>query len=533
MSDMIASTSFLPDGSKEQFLQLTASVRASFDRAVEKESLLFTTDAENLYDLLLDGLPDELKQTYRCGTCRQFVDRFGALVTITDEGETCPVMWDGMPDFFESIIQPIRRAVKKARVTGVFVTSAEGLGAAELNGWPHLAVKLPQKLVYADRLKTAEQQAAALAEEHRLLGENVGRYKRTTLQTALNLLRSESFDRGEKVLGAAEWFDETLQALQSARDQAHRAAILWKRAAAAPAGFCHVSETMLGTLLDDIEAGRGAERIRERFARKMDPTVYQRPQARPSEGNVARAEEIMEKLNLTDSMQRRFARIEELELLWKPAEPEAKPKKGFFSDLRTKKKAESTEQQVIAQGGKMTWEKFQRTVLPSAKKIEFFACKTNYSAIVTAVHPDAPPLLQWDNEACRCPFNWYVYKNPSQPDRWNLKPFSYVEVTGITLQPSMWHGGFEHQGKSVFFLLKGAKDSSYENSGCALFPEMLRSELHEVRSTIEAWSNTHSLSGYDEATACGFRLEAGNEYSARFRVTTDLGVTEYILDRWD
>ena len=58
MSDMIASTSFLPDGSKEQFLQLTASVRASFDRAVEKESFLFTTDAENLYDLLLDGLPD-------------------------------------------------------------------------------------------------------------------------------------------------------------------------------------------------------------------------------------------------------------------------------------------------------------------------------------------------------------------------------------------------------------------------------------------------------------------------------------------
>lgn len=99
----------------------------------------------------------------------------------------------------------------------------------------------------------------------------------------------------------------------------------------------------------------------------------------------------------------------------------------------------------------MTWEKFRATVLPKAKKIEYYVPpkEDNYSAILTAQEQDAPPIIRWDTEEHLCPFNWYVYRGGSRPAHWGLTAGSYVEVTGITLQPNMWYPGFEHEGKSV------------------------------------------------------------------------------------
>ena len=85
----------------------------------------------------------------------------------------------------------------------------------------------------------------------------------------------------------------------------------------------------------------------------------------------------------------------------------------------------------------------------------------------------------------------------------------------------------------MFFILKGAKDTGYRTSGNALFPETLKAELREIRSTIEAYSRKAVLGGYDEASACGIRLQGNSKWNARFRVTTDVGTTVYVLDRWD
>ena len=70
-------------------------------------------------------------------------------------------------------------------------------------------------------------------------------------------------------------------------------------------------------------------------------------------------------------------------------------------------------------------------------------------------------------------------------------------------------------------------------SGIALFPEVLKRELREVRATIEAYSRSEKLGGADEASACGIRLQKGSSWKARFRVTTDIGTTIYRLERWD
>lgn len=109
---------------------------------------------------------------------------------------------------------------------------------------------------------------------------------------------------------------------------------------------------------------------------------------------------------------------------------------------------------------------------------------------------------------------------------------SWVPVTGICLQPSMWRDSAEHQGAGVMLVLQGAHDT--RNHELALFPETLRSDLREIRSTIEAFSLAGKLDpAPNGASACGFMLRKGLDWACRVKVTRAGNTYEYLLDRWD
>lgn len=541
MKDIISMNEVDTQRENDGYGELLAGIRQEFDKSTKDGSTpLFTTNAGNLYDLLLDGIPEEARQHYNCNACRHFVNRYGGLVKIDEKtGKQTPVMWpEKAPDFFSEAVKKIRRKVSASTVTGVFITSERQLGTPVTGSWEHMAVKVPEPMVHRKRLKNAFQEAAEKAEDYGLLASAIGKYRTETVETAVNLLRSEALYRSENVLGMAEWFLEVLQLVKEKRDARNRATrnIIWYKAATAPVGFCHISSNVIGTLLDDIAAGYDFNTVSRKFAEKMNPLQYQRPQAAPSAGNVAQAERIVEKLGIANSLKRRYARLDEIQTIWRPmpAKKAGGVSAGVFARVATKEQQRETPNVMSGPTVTITWEKFRRTVLGSARNIEFYVPGKEdcYTAILTAEDQEAPPIILWDTEENRNPFSWYVYSGGSAPSRWNLLP-GYVEVTGVTLQPNLWQPGYEHRGASVIFILKGAKDRDRRSTGLALFPEVLKSELHEVRSTIEAYSKSEKLGGADEASACGVRLQKGLNWNAQFRVTTDIGTTIYKLDRWD
>jgi hypothetical protein len=520
--------------------QLLEDIRRSFDISIENDVPLFTTNAENLYDIFLANLPEEARQHYTCRACRDFVNRYGGLVTIDAlTGKTTPIMWrlqSNVAVFFRDALQAMFDMVKNAKVTGVFLTDEKRLGMPKTGVWTHMAVYIPKedrRFKHRDRIFTPGQKMAEKNEDYGMLMRACANYKKETVESAVNLLRSNSLYRSEKILGIAEWFLELKQHHGNRKFNN----IAWSRVATAPVGFCHISSSMIGTLLDDIEAGMDFETVKRRFDEKMNPTKYQRPKAAPTAQNVARAEEIVAKLGIANSLKRRFARLDELQKLWVPRVDIPKEAKGVFGSVFGKvktKDAINKREPVTADGGVMTWEKFSRTVLPNAKKIELYIPyhKNSYAALVTAVDPEAPPIVKWDTEENRNPFSWYLYSNGSYPANWNLISGSYIEVTGVVLQPNLWQPGYEYQGKGVFFILKDCKDKNNRSSG--LFPEILRGELREVRATIEAYSHDNPLEGEWEADACGLSLQDGDRnWNCNLRVTTDVGVCTYKLDRWD
>lgn len=499
--------------------------------AAAKAGHLFETDAgPKLWDAYLSAFHPSERQYHNCHTCRQFVERFGGLVTIDERGVTRPAVFDAADCDPEdsAAVWAMQRIIQNAKVTGPFLSSAKTWGTEVTGVWRHLHVTPPAALIRRrDRAKTDFQATAEKREDFKNVRRALAEFPPRAVDQALGLLKSDALFRSEKVLGQAQWLHDINEALSAAPRHLHDN-VLWRFVAAAPSGFCHPRGSMIGTLLEDIIAGVPFEEAARRFRVKMDPLHYQRPQAAPTAGNVARAEKLFAELGLAPALERRFARVDEVQALWRRAQPKPQPTAGVFGHLLAGKRSPGLAT-ITPPSQPMTFEKFRRLVLPEAREISILVPFSGpFFAMLTAVHADAPPILQWDSEERRNPFSTYTYaRTPTPASQWGLA-VGWAPLSAIALDPAHWHGEQAHHAKRAFGLIVGAKDSQ-TGQGNAIFPETLRSELREVRSVIEAYSKLAVIQGREEASACGLPI-----VGSRLRVLDSLGnTTEYHVDRWD
>jgi hypothetical protein len=525
--------SSLSDDGYETFL---SSVRAHFASAVEASAELFTIDATGLWDLYIDNAPAESRSIRTCSACKKFVARFGGLVTIAADGSIAPAFWPkDPPAAYRDAVRAIIAKITKAKVTGVFRSSAATLGTPITGEWTHLAVELPAALRWTNLVTNAAQAMAAKSEEHAMLLRGLEEFPVAVVRKASALLTAGSLYRSEKCEGVAAWLLDLHERRAAAKNERLRDHLTWLAVGGAPPGFCHVRSGMIGTLLEDIVAELPFSVLKERFDKKMHPLQYLRPQAEPSAENIAQAEKIVATLRTAGALERRFAKLADVQALWMPKHLDPAPqKKGVFGHLAPRADVEAA--MSGAPPTVMTWVKFEAEILPKAETVEFLvpSGKQSYAALVTAKNADAPPMLQWDRDDRRNPVSLYLYVNGSKPETWNLQAGAPRRVTAVALGPAMWDAeqSMKHQGSSVFFLLENARDKSH-TAGGGMFVENLKSDYHPVRRTLEAYFKSAVIEGKDEAEACGLFLSKGTKWDAVFRVTARGVRTDYALDRWD
>jgi hypothetical protein len=520
---------------------LRLSIREQFKTVTgERKVNLFTTATTNLFSMFLEALPPDFRQNHTCASCRQFVERYGGIVTIDAHGKTIPVMWNPelVPEVYAPAIGKLSSMVAGAAIDNVFLSDLQTWGTPVTGIWEHFSIVPGKDLVFESTpIYSIDQIIAQKLQDYQMLLRGLADFPIAVATQAYSLLSNATLYRSSACLGIAKWFLDLQQQRQSARNSRLRENLTWLAVANAPPGFCHIRSGMLGTLLEDIQEGLTFSQIAERFNAKMNPLQYLRPQAPPKAGNIAQAEKMIEQLQTAGALDRRFAKLEDLQALWVPHPTTPKvAHKGIFGHLQTGKTR--AQQQIDMPPIIMTWEKFARTILPTAQTIEYFvpASQQSYMALVTAKNLEAPPIIQWDTADCRNPVTWYFYANGSLPSHWNLRSNTYCSVTAIVLQPSLWNQPekFAHKGEKAFLLLQNAKDKQYQK-GAGFFPESLKSEYHGIRSTMEAYAKNAVLEGKDDATACGIGLQKGGTWDRiLLRVTTQDNLqVKYQLDRWD
>lgn len=515
-------------------------VRQNFHRATAGQEALFSvaSDKTALWNLYLNSFPAHDRQHYNCNECRKFFERYGDLVTVDDRGRLTSVMFHEEPDGeYADHFAKLRSAIESGTIEHLHVTEEVKWGLARTGVWEHFAVQPPKELVGSHSYLTAYQQEAEVTADFHTMVRALTEYTADHLKTAMTILESESLYRGEKVIGPARWLQRVIEDQNTTKNAKHRHNLLWRAVALAPAGFAKPRGNAIGTLLDDIKDGLPINDIRARFAAKMDPTKYNRPQTDPGAGNIQQAEKIVAALGVAPSFARRFARLEDVirHAVWKPRGSVTVTNGGVFGHLTPREAKEAEKTLMKLPSKKMTFEKFVNTVLPVAEAIEMYiASVMPFTAMLTAVDESAPPIYQWDAADNRNPVSWYLYPQGSTPAQWGLRMGKYVNVTAITRGPAEWGTKrFPNHGERLIFTLEDCHDSNGENVGLALFPEYLNSDLHGIRKTIEAHSKSGKLAGLRQATASGVSYAKGDHGSLTVRVKNGASVQVLELDRWD
>lgn len=495
---------------------------AAFAAVKPASGALFVTDAD-LTETYLECVHGE-REVHDCYTCKRFLKAFGSVATVSEDGHVTSAIWsaDNAPAFYREAAEEMAKLVAKARVTGPFLSADAVWGLPKTGAWTHFACKSPA--VYSGRLKTAGQAMGAKREDFATVIRALGDFTPQVIAEAIRLLETGHFSQAEKFIGPLHWLAD-LHAKRAASKGKIRDNLTWLAIATAPEGFCHPRSAITGTLLEDIAAGMDFAAVKARFEQKVHPLQYQRPQVAPSVQNIAAAEKVVEKLGIAKSLERRFARLDELETAWTPIGPKPEAKRaGVFGHLKPKGAEVAS---VAAPAATMTWAKFEKMVLPGAEAIEVYVpAHGNFIALTGPVHADAPPILKWGN-----PFAWYVYHNGSPASRWGLSP-GWAKVNALVLAPPLWGDKpLANLGSGFVMVVDGCMDST-TGQGNALFPECLLQDLHGVRASIEAYSRRAEMQGREEGSACGLHIGTG-KLDYRLRVTTAGLKTDYKIDRWD
>lgn len=521
----VASASLPKHDHEKDYAAFLSGIQATFDAAIADGSRLFTTDTAHLFDAFLGALPAE-RDIHTCSACHRFIKEFGGLVTITEEGQTVPAMWDVCPDFYRLSVLNLAKAVRRARVTGPYLSSTRTWGIPHTGDWTHMAVDATPAAKLHDRLLTSKQAMAAKREDYRTVATALADFTEPMLREALRLFETESVHRSEKFIAPVQWLLD-LHTKRAALKGPARDNMLWRAIASAPDGFCHPRASVIGSLLEDIAAAKPFEAVRTAFNAKVHGLIYQRPQAAPTAGNVAAAEKIVEALGIAPSLPRRFARLEDLETAWLPTSTTEPATGGVFSHL--KRKADAATPPLRIPPVTVTWAKFAE-VLADAERLDYLVEHGGFKgiALTAPIDPEAPGLFKWPNKIA-----WYCHGYPSAASVWNLRPTEWVPVTAVVALPTMWGDHPQpHLGEGFVLVLNDCHDMR-RGRGNALFPECLKGELHQVRATIEAYSRTAELDGRDAATACGRDIRKGQPIGATVRVLKNGVWTAYTIDRWD
>lgn len=510
-----------------RYQRFVRDVAVTFAEIAASETL-FTTNTIGAWPAYLRTFPEGQRQFHNCNACRRFVED-GLTLAVLRDGNIVSIAGlisdrlraNGWGDDWElaAIAAVAARVAVSVALAPLYVTPEEvTIGRPVTGHWSHMYAILPERCVRLDpNAVVSEIENGVTSLDNVLTKQSLH-----SLNVAVEILKSGMLLRAEKALPQAEFILELKRKLNK-RSSVARRHILIQAACEAPAGFCHPNASMVGTLLEGINARLPVEELARRWNEKMDPMKYQRPTAPLSEGQIREADRKAVEAGISKrTLERRFARIDEVETVWARLYRSPIDSYGPFRALGARDPESVIELHGVTP---MTWTRFARELLPRAHRIQVvFALGQRYplGAYLTAVNYAEPSLFQWDNH-----LSIYMYKNGSIAGDWALPYHTRVDVLAVGREP--WPG-LAHHNPLACLILSGARDP---NARCsAIFPEHLKGEYREMRRAIAAYSDQHAPARPTGQLASGLLLTPG-WCNHQIRVTTASSVGTVHIDRWE
>ncbi len=392
----------------DTFVSVKKQVQDKFDTLIKDQQALYTVqvDREKIWDLYLLGFSDPIvRQGYNCNCCKSFLRQFAGIVTI--KNNIMETMWDIDIDSTHECyqaIQNIKKYIKSLPITDRFYNDYVNLGTnfnKTLEGvtWNHFHVKLPKTFVQnKDRIPSIQGEQR---DNKTVLQRSLNELTIDATETILELIGQNSLYRGKEFEGLLTEFLKIQKEYKNVKGEVLKDNFCWVKSASISQALARIRNISIGTLLIDVSNGVNLDQAVGSFERVVAPSNYKRPNAIVTPKMVEEAKKKLEELGYMDSLERRFATPEDVDinnvLFVDKSTSITDVFKEMASDVTVNPKSLSKIEEV-------TIEDFILNVLPTSKKVEILFENNqtnNLVSLITASNKDSKTMFKWDNS-----FSW-------------------------------------------------------------------------------------------------------------------------------
>lgn len=366
-------------------------------------------DPDELYRTYLASFPDGTNPIFReraehdCSACRRFIRQAGGVLTIINNELVS--IWDVVTgDDYQPVANAMSKLVKDAGIDTIYLNYLPEVGVDHhfetINGtsvkWEHFYQKLDSKFVV--RKDDLGQRTGQARTNYQTLKRSLTEITAEAISIVRDLIAQNILYRGAEHTGIINTLVTTSQNYKKAEN---KEAFLWKTSLTLGQASAF-RNTVIGTLLTDISEGVDLEVAVKQFEFKVAPENYKRTTAIITKKMIAEAEAKVQELGLEQSLHRRFATIDDLNInnvLF--ASRQSAQLMGAFDKLA------ATTADTVPSLDKLTAipiQNFIDEVIPTASKIEVFLesrHQANLVSLIAPVYGDAPNLMKWGNN-----FSW-------------------------------------------------------------------------------------------------------------------------------
>ena len=411
-----------------EFYEYSQLVKDRFARMVAGKSAIFQSnvDPDRLWDTYLDSFAPGDNEVYRqrrshdCGCCRNFIQRFGGLVTIDPETYRVETLWDfAVEGKYAPSTKALHELVASAGIKGAFVSQSRFLGTAtspeimatETDGttkewvhtWNHFNLVLPDRFVVRlTRGETEDGYRAKYKEQHDLLETSLEAIDPDATETVLDLIATNNLYRGDQFKSIVEAFFALQMIWKDLGKETHDP-FLWTRSHDAGPVVSSIKNKSIGQLLLSLSIGVDINEAVGGFEYIVGDG-YQRSTPVFTERMKQAAKNTATELGIIDAIPRRFARLSDIGIsnaIW--ANRDATIDIGEYNDPFT-----DLNPNQVPTSRRRTWDgikdisytEFLDKVIPRARAIELYVEQNhgkNFVSLIAPRNPHSKPLTKWDN----------------------------------------------------------------------------------------------------------------------------------------
>lgn len=394
---------------------IKAAVTDQFNSIRETDLFRTAIDGDALWETYLGSFPNGSNPVFRkctehdCSCCKSFIRKIGGVVTIRD-GKISTIWCGQINDpVYGVVARAMSKLVKTAPISGPFFSPEQNIGTDKnhedaTTTWHHFYVKLPDArrnsgknyLMYKKDIPTAIGEAVTTRE---VFNRGLVELTRDALDTVMELINANSLYRGQEHRHAVEAFLK-LKIQFDKLSVAEQDLFSWSQYDKHHAAVSRIRNTAIGTLLIDLSEGLDLEDAVNKFEKSiMAPTNYKRPTALVSKAMVEKARKELEVLELIPSLDRRFARLDDIKIgniLWADRSTKLRRNDDPFEGVATK----ATTPKDLSRVETVPIDKFLADILPAATSVEIMLENNQANNLVSLIapqHASAKPLFQWSN----------------------------------------------------------------------------------------------------------------------------------------